>query len=114
MCASSSQVVLHVFVAPFGVNHCCTLRSIRIVLGSTARSTTNLSMSDDEIVAYSMHVGIAQFHHTTPASQEIETTSKRTLAGARFCWRRRRTTSRWYIHRPQFMQKRLGSESSHS
>lgn len=54
-----------------------------------------LSVSDDEIVAMSMQAGVVQVRHTTPVSQEIETTSKRTLAGASLCWRRCRTTSHW-------------------
>jgi len=55
-----------------------------------------------------------QVNRTTPVSQEIVTTSKRTLAGARLCWRRRRKTSRWYMRRSLFAQKCPRTEYTHS
>jgi len=113
-CFSTHKTTPRVVTTPSGVDHCCTPTSTRPELRSTARSTTNILVSDVENVAFSMHAGILQVHHTTPLSQEIETTSRRTLAGARLCWRRRRTTSRWYMGRSQLVQKRPRTESTHS
>jgi len=65
--ASRSTILcLFAVTTASGVEHCCTPASSRPDLGSNARSTTYLSVTDERNGASCIHAAIVRVHHTTP------------------------------------------------
>jgi len=67
-CFSTHALRLFAVSTPSDVPHCCTPTSTHRDRGRTARKTTILSVSEDEIAALGIQAVVVQAHRTTLTS----------------------------------------------